>query len=142
MNKIEADQVIKEVKAALNKMTEYSENAQSVSFLSYYNNAPDFLHISSDGNMRNYEEFSRICSEYYTALESQEIFTVSENLNIIDTGLVISGWTGNITARFKNGDTMIMNNYSVSNLFKKINGEWKIIHSHESALPPEFIKKS
>ena len=61
--------------------------------------------------------------------------------NVVDTNLVIFGWTGNIVAQFKNGDTMNMNNYSVTNVFKKVGGKWKIIHSHESALPPEIIEK-
>jgi len=37
---------------------------------------------------------------------------------------------------------MNMYNYSATNVFKKIDGKWKIIHSHESALPPEIIKKT
>jgi hypothetical protein len=41
----------------------------------------------------------------------------------------------------KNGDSIIiMNNYSITNVFKKINGTWKIIHSHESSLPPNIQK--
>ncbi len=62
-------------------------------------------------------------------------------MNVLMKSLAIAGWTGNIVAQFKNGDSMIMNNYSITNVLKKIDGEWKIIHSHESALPP-VIKKS
>jgi ketosteroid isomerase-like protein len=111
------------------------------SFLDYYDNSHAFLHFSSDGKMRNYEEFKKVCSEYYTSLQQQKLFTVTEKFNVLDKDLVITGWTGNILAQFKNGDAMTLNNYSITNVFKKIDGKWKIIHSHESSQPPE-IKRS
>ena len=141
MNEPESDQIIKELKTTSSELTKYSETAQLDSFLNYYDNSPSFLHFSSDGKMRNFEEFKKICAEYYSILNEQKISTTRKEFNVVDSNLVISAWTGNIVAHFKNGDTMIMNNYSISNLFKKINGKWKIIHSHESALPPDIIKK-
>ncbi len=141
MTKAESDHIIKEVKGVFDKMAKYSEEAQSDSFLSYYDNAPTFLHFSGDGKMRNYAAFKKICGEYYTSLKQQKLSTITEKFSVIDTNLVIAGWTGNIVAQFKNGDTMIMNNYSVTYVFNNIDGNWKIIHAHESALPPEIIKK-
>ena len=36
---------------------------------------------------------------------------------------------------------MKMSNYSITSVFIKIDSKWKVIHSHESALRPEIIKK-
>ena len=142
MTEAESHEVIKEVKAVYDKLGKYSEQAQLEPFLNYYDNSPAFLHFSADGKMRNYEEFKSVSSEYYSALEHQRLSTMSEKFNALDMNLVITGWTGNIIAHFKNGDIMNMFNYSISNLFKKTNGMWKIIHSHESSLLPEVIKKT
>jgi len=136
----ESDNIIKEVKTAFDELVKYSEQAQLNLFLSYYHNSPAFLHFSSDGKMRNYEEFKKICSEYYISINQQKLSTIAEKFNVVDTNLVIVGWTGNIIAHFKNGDTMIMNDYSVTNVFKRMEGGWRIAHSHESSLPPEIIK--
>jgi hypothetical protein len=141
MNKADSDQIEKELRFVSDKMAKYSEEAQLDSFLNYYDSSDTFLHFSIDGTMSNYEEFKNICTEYYTSLKQQKISTVNEKFNIIDANYVISGWRGNIIAKLKNGETMIMNNYSITNVFKKLDGKWKIIHSHESALPPEIIKK-
>jgi len=141
MTEAETHDIVKNVKGTFDKMTEYSERSQLDLFLSCYDNSPTFLHCSSDGKMRNYGELKIICTEYYNALQQQKISTIMEKFNVIDTNLVIIGWTGNIIARFRNGDTMKMNNYSITNVFKENDGKWKIIHSHESALPPEIIKK-
>jgi ketosteroid isomerase-like protein len=137
----EIQDIEKNVKSVFDKMTEYSEDAELDLFLSCYDNSPTFLHFSSDGKMRNYQEFKKICIEYYDALKEQEIQTILEKIQVIDTNLAVVSWTGNIIARFKSGDIMKMNHYSISSMFKKIDSNWKIIHSHESSLPPEFIKK-
>lgn len=140
MTDAENHEIEKSVKGIFDKMTEYSEGAQSDLFLSYYDNSPTFLHFSGDGKMRNYEEFKKVCTEYYNSLKEQKIITIQEKINVIDTNLVVLGWTGNIIAQFKSGDTMKMNNYSITSFFKKIENKWKVIHSHESSLPPEIIK--
>ena len=142
MNEADTRDIIKDIKSYHKKLTEYSEKAQLDSFLSCYDNSPVFLQISSDGKMRNYEEFKKICTEYYHTLQQQKISTIFENFNIIENNLVILSWTGNIIAQFKDGNTMKMNNYSITSVFKKIDSKWKIIHSHESALPPQIIKKA
>ena len=141
MTESESEHIIKEVKAIIDKLTDYSERAQLESFLGFYDESPAFLHIAGDGIMRNYSAFKQVCSEYYNSLKAQKIITIREEFHVVDSNLVISGWTGNIIAEFKNGDIMKMNNYSITNLFKKIDDRWKIIHSHESSLPPEIIKK-
>jgi len=133
--------IIKDIKSSHEKLTEYSEKAELDSFVSCYDSSETFLQFSSDGKMRNYEEFKKICTEYYNTLKQQKISTIIEKFNVIENNLVILSWTGNIIAEFKNGDIMKMNNYSITSVFRKINGKWKIIHSHESALPPEIIKK-
>ena len=140
MTENRSDQIIKEVQNIVNEMAKYSEEAQSDHFLSFYENSPAFLHISGDGKMRNYEEFKKICSEYYISIDHQKLSTIAEKFNVVDDNLVIVGWTGNIIAQFKNGDTMIMNDYSVTNVFKRTHGNWRIVHSHESSLPPEIIE--
>ena len=141
MQEVDTNQIAKEVKNVLNSLTRYSEEAQLDLFLNGYDKSPSFLHFSSDGKMRNYEELKEICTGYYTALKEQKVSTLMEKVNVVDEDLAIVGWTGNIVAQFKNGDSMIMNNYSITNVLKKIDGEWKIIHSHESALLPVIIKK-
>ncbi|HET9433844.1 MAG TPA: nuclear transport factor 2 family protein [Chitinophagaceae bacterium] len=139
MTESETNRVKEEVREALNKITEYSQEARLDSFLNAYHNCPDFLHFSADGKMRTYSEFRQICTEYYTSLIRQKLFTISRTFQVLDANLVITGWTGNINAQFKNGQSMNMSNYSVTHVFKKIGSDWKIIHSHESSLPPEII---
>jgi len=142
MTDLETAIIIADVKRFFDSMTGFSEKALSAAFLECYNNSPDFLAFSNDGIMRHYDEFKQICTGYYDRLKQQRIETIQEKFRVIDKNLVIVGWTGNIVADFKNGDTLKMKGYAVTYLFKRIDNTWKVIHSHESSPPPEFIKKA
>jgi ketosteroid isomerase-like protein len=140
MTNTEADNIVNEVKRIYDEITGYAEKTQLDSFLSYYDDSSDFMSFSSNGKMSNFEEFKKACTEYYNSLKEQKVVTTHEKFNVVDANLVIVGWTGNITATLKNGDKMKMDNYSITSVFKKMNGKWKVIHDHESSLPPEIIK--
>lgn len=137
---IDTDQILNEVRAFADALTHYSETAKSDSFLRCYADIPDFLAISADGMIRNYEDFRKICKSYYESLKAQKINTTYIKYHVLDPDIVVFCWSGDIDAYFKNGDTMKMQNYTATYLCRKIGGEWKIIHSHDSALPAQIIK--
>jgi predicted PilT family ATPase len=137
---IEKDRIVKEVRPLFEHLTRYSETAQVDSFLRCYSETPDFLAVSGDGIIRNYKEFKKITIDYYDSLKTQKLTTIHETYRVLDERTVLLCWSGNIDALFKNGDIWKMQNYTLTFIIKKINGEWKIIHSHESSLPPQIIK--
>ena len=136
---IDKDRILSEVRPVAEDLVHYSETAQLDSFLQGYAEIPDFLAVSADGMIRNYKEFKKICKDYYDRLKEQKLTTIHEIFNVLDDVTVVLCWSGNIDAFFKNGDIWKMQNYTVTYLFKKISGEWKIIHSHESAMLPHLL---
>jgi ketosteroid isomerase-like protein len=122
-------------------MTEHSKKAQVDSFLSYFADSPYFLSISADGKMSELDEFRKLCGGYYSRLKEQSVVTLQEKVQVLDKSTVILAWTGSITAYFKNGDIIEMANYTITSVFRKFGGEWKVIHDHESALPPVIIRE-
>jgi ketosteroid isomerase-like protein len=137
---IDKDRIANEVRSLFTDLTRYTETAEVDSFLRCYADTPDFLAVSADGMIRNYADFKKICKDYYDSIKEQKLATIHEIFHVLDENTVVLCWSGNIDAFFKNGDTMKMQNYTVTFLLKKISGEWKVIHSHESALPPQIIK--
>ena len=139
--KIDKDQILNELRPLAEKLTRYSETAQWDSFLQCYADTPDFLAVSADGIIRNYQDFKKICHDYYERLKEQKLITSQEIFHVLDGNTVVLCWSGDINAFFKNGESWKMPNYTVTFIFRKINREWKVIYSHESALPPQIIKR-
>ncbi len=134
------NQIINEVKEASGAITRFASRADTAGLLQCYAAVAEFRACAGDGSMRKFDAFKTLCTDYFGPVASQNFVTVQQDFNILDANLVIMGWTGNIQAFFKNGDVMNLNNYAVTNVFKKINGGWKVVHSHESSLLPEIIK--
>lgn len=141
MTEIEINSTINEVKSMYSQLIDHSKKAELDSFLGYYDSSPYFQSISADGNMSNYEVFKEACSGYYNSLQKQSITTTRQEFQVVDRNLVIVSWTGDIIADLRNGNTIKMTNYSITSVFKKNDGRWKVIHDHESALPPTISKK-
>jgi hypothetical protein len=137
MNESDTNRIVQEVKYAAGKIIEFASKAQVDALLACYEDLPDFMAISNDGKMRDFKEFKSICTDYYTGLMDQKFVTISEKYHVIDSNLVIVGWYGNIIARFKSRKIMKLNNYSITSVFRKSGNAWKVIHDHESSLPPE-----
>src|ERR1700722_19237777 len=127
------NRILNEVRLFARNLTHYSETAQLDLFIACYADIPEFLAVSGDGVIRNHDELKKICKDYYGNLKVQKLTTVSEYYHVLDDNTVLLCWSGNIDAFFKNGDTWKMKNYSVTYIFKKIEGSWRIIHSHESS---------
>src|SRR5580693_2093084 len=83
MDLAERDSIVAEVKAYYAEITGYSEKAALDDFLKSYDDAPDFLHISSDGTIRKAAAFKKVCSDYYNMLDHQKISTISQEIHII-----------------------------------------------------------
>ncbi|HMH32350.1 MAG TPA: nuclear transport factor 2 family protein [Puia sp.] len=137
---LDSNEIIEEVKKASHAITHYAAKADFDSLLACYADIPDFLAISNDGVARKFPEYKAICKSFYSAANGQELTTIQERFHVVDKNLVILTWTGNINALFKNGETWIMKNYTVTSVFQKIGDKWKVIHVHESSLPPEVKK--
>jgi hypothetical protein len=137
MTDLDTKEIIQEVKKASDAITHYAAKADLDSLLACYADIPDFLAISSDGTMRKFPEFKALCTSFYKAANGQELTTIQERFHVVDKNLVILTWTGNINALFKNGEVWSMKNYTVTTVFQKIDNKWKVIHAHESSLPPE-----
>lgn len=127
--------IIEEVRKAAEDITKYAADANAEALLQCYCNTSEFMAVTSDGRCMNYEDFKQLCKEYYQWLQEQQISTMKEIYFVIDSKHVLLTWTGNIVAYFTNGDIFKMNCYTVTSLFKKVGGGWKVIHSQESSFP-------
>ncbi len=132
--------ILNEVKLIAEELIHHSEAADVSPFLACYADVPEFVAISGDGVIRGYIDFKLLSEEYYNALLQQKLTTTHQVFNVLCDNAVVLCWSGTIDAVFKNGDVWKMPQYTVTFLFRKTNGAWKVVHSHECGLPPVITK--
>jgi hypothetical protein len=65
-------------------------------------------------------------------MQSQTFQTKDEKYVVINPNSFIYYWRGKNNLYTKSGDSIIFDNYLVSYVFRKVNGEWKFLYGHES----------
>jgi len=64
---------------------------------------------------------------------SAKIDPIHVDIIALSKNCAISTWVGNTEYLAKSGDTLKLKNQVYTNVFQKINGQWKIIYEHYSA---------
>jgi len=125
-----------EVKTAFHAMVDACNKIDLNSALQLYWNSPSFLGISSDGIIFDYQQFKKANEDYFAAVASQNFITIKEYISFLGDDLIVYAWQGSNEAMLKTGEKMTFSNFGATSLLKKIEGLWKVIYYHESAMPP------
>ena len=136
LTEAEKEKIIKEMHGVEKQIVENCEKVDLSEALIPYSNSPDFLSVNNEGIIQNYEELKSANMEFFKLLDSQKYNKMREEYRFINNDNVIACWAYQAEFVFKSGEKMRIDNFSVTLVLKKINNEWKIIHSHESMTPP------
>lgn len=103
--------------------------------LKSYSDSRDFVAVNTDGSVVDYEGFKDINTELFTALTSFKFTTTKEDFRFLTDSLVLCTWIGNSEIVLKSGEHLKIPAFVTTFLFSKVNNEWKIMYSHQSASP-------
>jgi len=108
--------------------------------LSFYADDPEFRAIEPDGKVTDSAAFRKSTREFFAGVASESIQTRSQDIRIIDPDTAILTWNGGFQTRMKDGTTVGCDSYGATFVFRRIGKDWKIIHDHESGVPPQPVK--
>ncbi|HNW56895.1 MAG TPA: nuclear transport factor 2 family protein [Bacteroidales bacterium] len=120
------------VKAFYESMT-VNDTAKLMSFMDF---GPEMTVINIAG-LFNSKEMRKTAGKFFAVVEKQTFETKSEKYTVVDPDCFIYTWYGKNGVYIKGGEPIIYDDLLGSYTFRKIKGEWKIIHLHESTKIPE-----
>ena len=130
MTEDQKEKVKEEINPVITQLFEYVYQANFAKYLSFWDST-EFTYIMN-GQQFDFKSFKEINTQFWSGLEYQKINTLSDKFIIINQESVIYTIIGNTEAKFKNGDILKIDPYAASLLLKKVDGLWKIQHSHGS----------
>ncbi|WP_421824986.1 nuclear transport factor 2 family protein [Flagellimonas oceanensis] len=81
------------------------------------------------------DEFLKVFKEWMSSTAVWEMEVENYDVQVLTRDIAIIGYnTKSTTTILTNGESYDYGNGALSYVWKKINGDWKIIHIHESAL--------
>lgn len=131
LNQQEKDKIKKEVSAVSDNLFERFEALDWQEALKLY--SPELINVF-DTSVVYYEAYKQRWSEISNAV-SIKATPIRENYIVLSKDYVISDWVGKLEILWKSGDKFIWNPISYTNVFKKIDGQWKAIYEHPFGTP-------
>jgi ketosteroid isomerase-like protein len=127
--KNEIRQVVNQILAATNKM-------DVDALLQPYWDSPEFLLVSAQGAMADYQTAKNGSAELFKVLDSLQYTTVRDEFRILSGTTVLYTWLGKCECAFKAGGKATIESYAITFLLRKMDSNWKIVYAHESASLP------
>lgn len=107
---------------------------------SFFLDSPEFLSISANGTIQNLEEKINETTNFFENISSLQITILDKKANVLERDLVALTVLEHVEAILKTGNKFSFDKITVTEIYKKIENNWKVTFFQESALPPVIIK--
>lgn len=123
--------LITSIKPVLSQIIENSETGNLDKAIEPYLNSPEFIAVGN-GQVLDFNGLKEGNRQYFDALVSQKFTEKDIKYTFIDNKTVIATWCGMGLANLKDGQKLNIDPYVATLVFKKMDGVWKVIYTHES----------
>jgi len=137
---VEKETIKNDVKKELLGMIEACNKIDIETALTYFLDSPDFSCIVPDGGIMDFAQFKKANEDMFNAAKSIKNTIVKEDIKVLGNDQVLDIWQYNAEIILNSGEKFVYDKATVTCLYKKIEGVWKIVFMHESSLPPVIIK--
>ena len=124
------EQMIKEVKALVDKLVQGCETANADEVLGVLANSPEFSFVVNR-QYSTYPEFEKGLKGWFEMITGQKLTVENERFSFPFFNSVLYTADLGIVMSYKNGRTVITDRGRWLLLFKKTGTEWKLIHGSE-----------
>jgi hypothetical protein len=124
-----------EIKEVVNKMFKGNENVNIDMVIEPFLNSPDFVFLIH-GYSLSYKQLVDGIRPIYNTLLNQKVTILNEKYAFIDKTTVLYTTSCKLLENFKDGHSSLNDPTAILYIFRKIEGNWKIIYGAES-----FVKQ-
>jgi hypothetical protein len=142
MNPQEKETAQKEIAGIVDGIVRGCDQLDIQEVLKPYSDSANFVAVNTDGSVVDHEGFKTINAELFKAVSSFKFTTTKEDLRFLGDNLVLCTWIGRSELVLKSGDQFRIPAFATTLLLSKVNNEWKIIYSHQSASPATQEKQT
>lgn len=122
-----------EIKPVLTQIIENSEKGDLEKAIGPYLNSTEFIGISN-GQVFDFNGLKEGNKQYFDAMKEQKFTETLLKYTFIDKETVIVTWGGSAIAELKDGQKLKIDPFTATLIFKKIEGAWRVLYSHESSV--------
>ena len=126
------DQIKSEVKVVVDSILAKLERLDLNGALPYLWDSPEFVSYNADGSRSDFQANKKSDIDAFVNMAAFKNTTAREEFRVEAKDLVIYSWAGKGEMFMKSGDKITEDPEATTWVFKKVDGQWKIIYSHDS----------
>jgi hypothetical protein len=126
------DQIKSEVKPVVDSILAKAERLDLNGTLPYFWDSPEFVSYNADGSRWDFQAFTKSSTDAFVNMAALKNTTAREEFRVEAKDLVIYSWAGKGEMFMKSGDKITEDPEATTWVFKKVDGQWKIIYCHDS----------
>ena len=124
------DQIKEEIKLVFDSTIAKANRQDMDGFLQDY--SPELVCVF-DTSIFDYETYKKIWLNFPTYMTSWKWIPARFECLVLTKDFVVSTWIGKCEFFMKSGDKVTVNPRDYTNVFKRVEGQWKIIYEHSSS---------
>ncbi len=122
----------KEITAMVDSIASSANELRTDYFKRTYWNNEQFVGIDLTG-AKGFDSYMKETDEMYAQMKSINFMEDNVRVNVFDTQTAMVLFEGKAKGESKEGVIMNLSNFNASMLFRKIDGNWKVVYTHQSA---------
>jgi hypothetical protein len=124
------DKIKNEVKAVMDSSIAKANRQDMNGFLECYSHE---LTCIFDYSIFDYESYKKIWFDFPTYMTSWKFIPVRFECIVLTNDFVVTTWIGKCEFYMKSGEKTTVNPRDYTNVFKRVDGQWKVIYEHGSS---------
>jgi hypothetical protein len=125
-----------EISETIDVIFQNLEQMNVESLFNLYSNNYDFILLTTDASMADYQEAKNHNAEWFKSLSALKVTTIKEEFRFLPGDIVVCAWQGRFEMKLKTGVHLKIDKFGVTFIFSKIDKSWNVIYQHSSSVPP------
>jgi hypothetical protein len=126
----------KEIAGAVDVILQNLEKMDIEALGQSYSDTIGFLLITTDGTMADLGMSRNGHAAWFKSLSALDVTTAREEFRFLPGSDVICSWLGKFDMTPRTGGKLLIDRFGITFIFRKIDGQWKVIYQQSSSLPP------
>jgi hypothetical protein len=132
----EKAEIIEAVIKTAHAITDAANQINFLNFKEFLMESPDYIAVTPSGTILNYTQYMKGEKDFFESVSTLHLTIINENTKVLERTLAVYTVKLKVNAILKTGEKLIFDNIVYSEIYKKIDDQWKIIFIQEAGQPP------
>ena len=128
----EKAEIIEAVTKTAHAIADADNQINFLNFKDFFSESPEYITVTSGGSILNYNQYMKREKDFFESVSTLHLTIINENIIVLESTLAVYTAQLKIVAILKTGEKLVFDNLVLSEIYKKIDKQWKIIFLQES----------